>query len=221
MTRSIIPAALATAAFLQAGAQTRPQPTAPMRTPPPGSLRSDRSRATTSRSCSAWEFHTRELAGGEGPNPKRQVAAFQTRPVFVDGSLYLTTTSRVLALDADTGKQQWVFDPQADRPRRCEQPHRGRGGEDTGDRGAGGREGPARGPGAGAGGQPGGQGPGRGPGGRGPEARGPGEGEGRGRRAGGRGARTIFPARVTAGCSRSMRRPVSHGRSSERAAVSI
>src|ERR687891_491176 len=58
----------------------------------------------------AWEFHTGELAGGEGPNPKRQVAAFQTRPVFAGGLLYLTTpTSRVLALDPETGKQRWVF----------------------------------------------------------------------------------------------------------------
>jgi glucose dehydrogenase len=74
----------------------------------------------------AWVFHTGELAGGEGPNPKRQVTGFQSRPVLVDGLLVLTTpTSRVIALDPDTGEQRWSFDPQRDRPRRCEQPHRG------------------------------------------------------------------------------------------------
>ena len=116
--------AVAAAALLQAGAQAPP----PIDAHP--SARFAPIRSITPENVSqlqrAWEFHTGELAGGEGPNPKRQVTAFQTRPVFADGLLYLTTpTSRVVALDAETGAERWVFDPQAGRPRRCEQPHRG------------------------------------------------------------------------------------------------
>lgn len=82
--------------------------------------------ANVSRLQTAWVFRTGEFAGGEGPNPKRQVTGFQTRPVFVDDTLYVTTPgSRVFALNAETGGQRWMFDPQAGRTRRCEQPHRG------------------------------------------------------------------------------------------------
>jgi quinoprotein glucose dehydrogenase len=81
---------------------------------------------TIGRLQRAWVFHTGEFAGGQGPNPRGQVHGFQTRPVFADGLLYITTTtSRVIALDAETGEQRWAFDPQADRARRCEAPHRG------------------------------------------------------------------------------------------------
>lgn len=74
----------------------------------------------------AWVFHTDELAGGQGPNPTGQVPGFQTRPAFADGMLYVSTPgSRVIALNAETGARQWVFDPQARRAKRCEAPHRG------------------------------------------------------------------------------------------------
>jgi glucose dehydrogenase/precorrin-6B methylase 2 len=74
----------------------------------------------------AWVFHTGEFAGGQGPNPRGQVHGFQTRPVFADGVLFVTTpSSRVLAVDAENGELRWTFDPQADRARRCEAPHRG------------------------------------------------------------------------------------------------
>jgi len=37
---------------------------------------------------------------------------------MIDGTLYLSTpTNRVIALDAATGNEQWVFDPQLDRSR--------------------------------------------------------------------------------------------------------
>jgi glucose dehydrogenase len=74
----------------------------------------------------AWVFHTGELAGGQGPHPSGQVPGFQSRPAFADGRLYVTTpSSRVIALDAETGERRWVFDPQAGRAKRCEAPHRG------------------------------------------------------------------------------------------------
>src|SRR5688500_14846962 len=127
MTRAPGAFLLVTAALLQTGTQI-PDAVAPHDVHPSARFATVRSITpdNVSRLQRAWEFHTGELAGGEGPTPKRQVAAFQTRPVFVEGLLYLTTvTSRVLALDAETGEQRWAFDPQADRPRRCEQPHRG------------------------------------------------------------------------------------------------
>ena len=44
--------------------------------------------------------------------PNSGIDAFETTPLMVDGVLYLTTqTSHVIALDADTGKELWTFDP--------------------------------------------------------------------------------------------------------------
>jgi quinoprotein glucose dehydrogenase len=44
--------------------------------------------------------------------PDRGINAFESTPLMVDGALYFTTeTSRVTALDGDTGKELWVFDP--------------------------------------------------------------------------------------------------------------
>ena len=74
----------------------------------------------------AWTAHTGELAGGEGPSPSRAVEGFQTRPVLVGELLIVTTTtSKVIALDAETGAERWRFDPFAGRKRTCESPHRG------------------------------------------------------------------------------------------------
>ncbi len=40
---------------------------------------------------------------------------FETTPLMVDGTLYLSTpTSRVLALDPGTGEERWAFDPAVD-----------------------------------------------------------------------------------------------------------
>ena len=73
-----------------------------------------------------WRAHTGEFAGGEGPNPTRPVEGFQTRPVLAGPLLIVTTTtSKVIALDAGSGRQRWRFDPFAGRERRCESPHRG------------------------------------------------------------------------------------------------
>lgn len=122
--RLVTPIAL-TLWLLQAG----PPPPAAPTTADPSTRFSDIRTITPANVAQlqpAWVFHTGEFAGGEGPNPKRQVPALQTRPVFVDGVLYLTTpTSRVIAIDAETGMQRWSYDPQLGRPKRCEQPHRG------------------------------------------------------------------------------------------------
>jgi glucose dehydrogenase len=73
-----------------------------------------------------WVAHTGEFAGGAGPAPGRPVEGFQTRPVLVRDMLVITTTtSKVIALDAETGRERWRMDPFAGRPRECESPHRG------------------------------------------------------------------------------------------------
>jgi glucose dehydrogenase len=74
----------------------------------------------------AWRAHTGEFAGGQGPSPTRAVEGFQTRPVLAGDVLVVTTTtSKVIGLDAGTGRERWRHDPFASRERRCESPHRG------------------------------------------------------------------------------------------------
>jgi quinoprotein glucose dehydrogenase len=62
----------------------------------------------------AWTYHTGELATYAGTS-LAESAAFEATPLMVDGALYLSTpTNRVIALDAGTGAERWVFDPQID-----------------------------------------------------------------------------------------------------------
>jgi quinoprotein glucose dehydrogenase len=60
----------------------------------------------------AWTFHTGDVSEGRG-NRKR--SGFETTPLLVDGTLYLTTPfNRVIALDPETGTQRWAYDPKID-----------------------------------------------------------------------------------------------------------
>jgi quinoprotein glucose dehydrogenase len=61
----------------------------------------------------AWTYRTGDVNdGGDG----KAATAFEATPVMVDGVLYLSTPgSRVAALDADTGRHLWTFDPVLDR----------------------------------------------------------------------------------------------------------
>ncbi len=71
----------------------------------------DRANVTTLRP--AWTFHTGDISDGEH-GPRR--SGFETTPVMVDGTLYLTTPfNRMIALDPTTGQQRWAFDPKTDR----------------------------------------------------------------------------------------------------------
>jgi quinoprotein glucose dehydrogenase len=65
----------------------------------------------------AWTYHTEELATYEGTSLSES-AAFEATPLMVGDALYLSTpTNRVIALDAGTGAERWVFDPQIDLTR--------------------------------------------------------------------------------------------------------
>ncbi|MBA2356090.1 MAG: pyrroloquinoline quinone-dependent dehydrogenase [Acidobacteria bacterium] len=74
----------------------------------------------------AWTYHTRDFSGGLGPTPARSVPGVQTSPLLSGDTLYVTTPSSiVIALDPETGRERWRHDPQAGKPRRCYEPHRG------------------------------------------------------------------------------------------------
>lgn len=60
----------------------------------------------------AWEFHTGDVSDGSKYKRKSE---FETTPILVDGTLYLTTPfNRVIGLDPETGKQKWSYDPHID-----------------------------------------------------------------------------------------------------------
>ena len=67
-----------------------------------------------SRLKPVWTFRTGELKKYEG-NHALEKAAFETTPILIGRTLYLSTPSdRVIALDAATGQQRWVYDPDVD-----------------------------------------------------------------------------------------------------------
>jgi quinoprotein glucose dehydrogenase len=70
-------------------------------------------RANVSQLGVAWTFHTGDLS--EGTRDEKR-SGFETTPLVVDGTLYLTTPfNRVIALDPHTGRQMWAYDPIVER----------------------------------------------------------------------------------------------------------
>jgi quinoprotein glucose dehydrogenase len=61
----------------------------------------------------AWTYRT----GETGPEyTTRKPASFQATPILVDSVLYLSTPlGRVIALEPDSGKEKWAFDPRIRR----------------------------------------------------------------------------------------------------------
>jgi quinoprotein glucose dehydrogenase len=60
----------------------------------------------------AWEYHTGDLSDGSGG---RRASAFETTPIVVHGTIYFSTPfNRVIALDPETGREKWSFDPKID-----------------------------------------------------------------------------------------------------------
>ena len=63
----------------------------------------------------AWTYHTGDISDGTD-DPIR--TAFESTPIVIGGMMYFTTPfCRVIALDAETGKLLWCFDPHLDRTR--------------------------------------------------------------------------------------------------------
>jgi quinoprotein glucose dehydrogenase len=64
----------------------------------------------------AWTYRTGDVSDGKAALAG---TAFEATPIVVDGTLFVSTPlSRVVALDAETGSERWVFDPGLDRSRR-------------------------------------------------------------------------------------------------------
>ena len=73
----------------------------------------------------AWVYHTgeRQRRGTD----RHRISPFESTPLMIDDVLYFSTPSnRVIALDAESGREIWQFDPQAghSKPRKFHQ-HRG------------------------------------------------------------------------------------------------
>src|ERR1700686_1001276 len=82
----------------------------------PGGMRysplSQVNRENVSKLKVAWIFHTGDVSDG---SHDRKRSGFEATPILVDGTLYLTTPfNRVIALDPETGKQKWSYDPKID-----------------------------------------------------------------------------------------------------------
>lgn len=74
-------------------------------------------RSNVGRLKRAWTYHMGEADRGGNETDRHHVAPFESTPLVVDGVLYFSTPSnRVIALDAENGKEIWQFDPQAGRP---------------------------------------------------------------------------------------------------------
>src|SRR4030095_12714104 len=66
----------------------------------------------------AWTYRTGERSDGGAEDT---ATAFEATPILVGGALYFSTPrSRVVALDAETGRERWTFDPHVARGRRSQ-----------------------------------------------------------------------------------------------------
>ena len=75
----------------------------------------------------AWTYHMGEANREGNGTDRHRVSPFESTPLVIDGVLYFSTPSnRVIALDAENGREIWQFDPQSGRagPRQYFQ-HRG------------------------------------------------------------------------------------------------
>jgi quinoprotein glucose dehydrogenase len=60
----------------------------------------------------AWTYHTHDVSDGRNGISR---SGFETTPLVVDGTLFLTTPfNRVIALDPESGRERWAYDPKLD-----------------------------------------------------------------------------------------------------------
>jgi quinoprotein glucose dehydrogenase len=66
----------------------------------------------------AWSYRHGDFFEGSFPLPIHRGSAFESTPIVVDDRLFFTTPrNRVIALDPETGRELWTFDPQLERGR--------------------------------------------------------------------------------------------------------
>jgi glucose dehydrogenase len=72
-------------------------------------------RSNVTRLKAAWTYHTGDVSNGKDW-PVR--SAFEATPLVVDAVMYVTTPfNRLIALDPETGRELWAFDPKLDKER--------------------------------------------------------------------------------------------------------
>jgi quinoprotein glucose dehydrogenase len=120
MRRLIVAAALALSMATSSGVISAPRPPAidewPFYGHDAGGMRysplTQITPANVSKLKVAWVYHTGDVSDGSGG---RRRSGFETTPLVIDGTLYLTTPfNRVIALDPETGAERWTFDPHVD-----------------------------------------------------------------------------------------------------------
>lgn len=78
----------------------------------------DITRANVGRLRLAWTYRHGDAWKGSQPLPINRGSAFESTPLVVDGRLVFTTPrNRVIALDPETGRELWTFDPALERGR--------------------------------------------------------------------------------------------------------
>ena len=71
-------------------------------------------RENVGRLAPAWTYHTGETAPEYAG--RRRKRALEVTPLVVDGKMFISTPlGRVMALDPETGRELWKFDPKVDR----------------------------------------------------------------------------------------------------------
>lgn len=66
----------------------------------------------------AWTYRHGDFWEGSFPLPINRGSAFESTPIVVEGRLFFTTPrNRVIALDPETGRELWSFDPELERGR--------------------------------------------------------------------------------------------------------
>jgi quinoprotein glucose dehydrogenase len=75
---------------------------------------SEITRENVARLQPAWTYHTRETAPDF--SGRRKNRSLEVTPLVVDGRMFVSTPlGRVMALDPETGRELWAFDPRVDR----------------------------------------------------------------------------------------------------------
>lgn len=86
----------------------------------PGGMRFSRldqiNRSNVTKLQKVWTYHTGETTRGAISTDQHRIRSIEATPLVVDGVLYFPTPyNRVIALEAETGREIWKFDTQAGR----------------------------------------------------------------------------------------------------------
>lgn len=66
----------------------------------------------------AWSYRHGDFFEGSFPLEQNRGSAFESTPIVVGGRMFFTTPrNRVIALDPETGRELWTFDPRLERGR--------------------------------------------------------------------------------------------------------